>query len=319
MDRNLALEVVRVTEAAALAAARFMGRGDEIAADKAAAEAIERAFRAIPVNGKIVVGEGQEEDAVPLYEGQRLGGGTGEEIFVAVDAVEGSMACATGGPNALSIIAIADSPDGGFLRCPRTYMDKIAVGPHGRDAIDLDRSPTANLKALADVRGVHIEDLTVVILDRPRHEKLIEEVRRAGARIKLISDGDVSAALATTRRETGIDVLMGIGGASQGVLAAAALLCAGGKMQGRLVPTNEEEAGRLRAAGIYDPSRKLELSDLVRGNVMFAATAVTSGGFLRGVRFFKGGATTNSIVMRSKTRTIRLIEAIHYFECKPEY
>lgn len=319
MDRNLALEVVRVTEAAALAAARLMGHGDEVAVDKAAAEAVERAFRAIRVQGRIDVGEGEEEDGLPLYEGERLGSDDGEEIHIAVDALEGSMACATGGPNALSVVAIADGPGGGFLRCPRTYMDKIAVGAEGSEAVDLDRSPTENLHALAEARRTRVEDLTVVILDRPRHEKLIEEVRRTGARIKLIPDGDVSAALATTRRDSGIDVLMGIGGASQGVLAAAALLCAGGKLQGRLVPTNEEEASRLRAAGIYDSSRKLELSDLARGNVMFAATGVTSGDFLRGVRFFKGGATTNSVVMRSKTRTIRFVEAIHHFESKPEY
>lgn len=319
MDRNLALEVVRVTEAAALAAARFMGRGDEVAVDKAAAEAIERAFRAIAVRGRIVVGEGQREDGVALYEGEPLGGGNGDEIAVAADAVEGNTACATGGPNALSIIAISDSLEGGFLRCPRTYMDKIAVGRDGCEAIDLDRSPTANLKALAEARRVYVEDLTVAILDRPRHERLIEEVRKAGARIKLIADGDVSAALATTSRESGIDVLMGIGGASQGVLAAAALRCAGGVLQGRFVPLSGEEADRLREAGITDLSRKLELDDLARGSLMFAATGVTTGDFLRGVRFFKGGATTNSVVMRSKTRTQRFIEAFHYFDFKPEY
>lgn len=318
MDRNLALEVVRVTEAAALAAARYMGRGDEVAADVAASDAILRAFRAIPVNGRIAVGEGLEDEGVPLYQGQRVGGGTGPEIDVAVDAVEGNLACATGGSNALSVIAIADSAEG-FLRTPRCYMDKIVAGPEGRGVVDLDRSPTDNLKALAEARGVYVEDLTVVILDRPRHDKLIREVRQAGARIKLIPDGDVSAALATTRRETGIDLLIGSGGSSQAILAAAALHCAGGVLQARFAPSNEDESDRLRAAGIYDVTRKLGLEDLVRGSVMFAATGVTTGDFLRGVRFFKGGATTNSIVMRSKTRTARTIEAVHYFDFKPEY
>lgn len=319
MDRNLALEVVRVTEAAALAAARFMGRGDEVAADVAAAEAMERAFRAIPVRGRVVIGEGLEEDGVRLYEGQPLGNGAGPEIQIALDAVEGNTACATGGANALSVIAISDDPGGGFLRCPRTYMDKIAVGREGCEVVNLDRSPTANLKALAEARSVYVGDLTAVILDRPRHEKLIEEVRSAGARIKLLPDGDVSAALATTRPDSGVDIMFGIGGASQGVLAAVAMLCAGGKLQGRLVPSNQEEADRLRAAGIYDVTRRLETSELVRGNVMFAATGVTTGDFLRGVRFFKGGAATNSIVMRSKTRTVRMIEAVHRFDFKPEY
>ncbi len=319
MDRNLALEAVRVTEAAALAAARLVGRGDEEAGDLAAAKAIERAFRAIPVRARIVIGEGAREDQVPLYEGEELGGGVGPEIHVAVDAVEGNMACATGGPNAISVIAISDDPAGGFFPCPRTYMDKIAVGFEGSEAVDLDKSPTANLRALAEARGVYVEGLTVVILDRPRHEKLIAEVRKTGARIRLIPDGDVSAALATMRPESGIDVVMGIGGASQGVLAASALLCSGGVFQGRFLPSNQGEADLLKAAGVLDVSKKYGLEDLVRGSVMFAATGVTTGDCLRGVRFFKGGATTNSLVMRSKTRTVRLIEAMHHFDRKPEY
>jgi fructose-1,6-bisphosphatase II len=318
MDRNLALEVVRVTEAAALAAARFMGRGDEVAADLAAAEAIERAFRSIPFAGRVVIGEGERDDGTPLWEDQSLGTGVGPEIEIAVDAVEGNTACATGGSNALSIIAISDAPDG-FLRSPRCYMDKIAVGGEGGDVVSLDRSPTENLKALAEARGVYVEDLTVVILDRPRHEKLIAEVRAAGARIKLIPDGDVSAALATTRKESGVDIVMGVGGAQQGVLTAAALLCAGGVMQCRFVPTNDGEGNRLRGIGIYDASKILGIADLVKGSVMFAATGITTGDFLQGVRFFKGGATTNSIVMRSRTRTARRIEAVHSFDYKPEY
>jgi len=319
MDRNLALEVVRVTEAAALAAARFVGRGDEVAADLEAAKAIERAFRAIPVEASVVVGEGQEEDGVPLFEGQQLGSGGGDKLSIAVDAIDGAIACATGAANALSVIAISDDPSGGFLRCPRTYMDKIAVRAEWREVVDLDRSPTDNLKALADARGVYVEDLTVAMLDRPRHEKLIDEVRQAGARIRLIPDGEVSVALATTRPESGIDLLMGVGSASAGLLAAAGLLTAGGMLQGRFLPSNAEEANLLAAAGIKDPSRKHLLDDLVRGSIMFAATGVTTGDFLQGVRFFRGGATTNSVVMRSKTYTVRRIEASHRFDFKPEY
>jgi fructose-1,6-bisphosphatase II len=318
MDRNLALEVVRVTEAAALAAARWVGRGDEVAADLEAARAIQRAFRAIPVTGRVVVGEGQEEDGVPLSEGERLGGG-GEELSIAVDAIDGAIACATGAANALSVVAISDDPGGGFLRCPRTYMDKIVVGPEGRDVVDLDRSPTHNLKSLADARGVYVEDLTVAILDRPRHEKLIAEVRKAGARIRLIVDGEVSAALATTCPESGIDLSMGVGSASATLLAAAGLSGFGGMLQARFLPSNAEQASSLAAAGIQDAARKYSLGDLVHGSVMFAATGVTTGDLLRGVRFFRGGATTNSLVMRSKTRTVRRIEATHRFDFKPEY
>jgi fructose-1,6-bisphosphatase II len=319
MDRNLALEVVRVTEAAALAAARFVGRGDEVAADLEAARAIERAFRAIPVEATVVIGEGQEEEGVPLFEGQRLGGGDGERLSIAVDAIDGAIACATGAANALSVIAISDDPDCGFQRCPRTYMQKIVVGPDGRDVVDLDRSPSDNLKALADVRGVYVEDLSVAILDRPRHEKLIAEVRKAGARIRLIPDGEVSMALATSRPESGIDLMVGVGTAAAGVLAAAGLFCAGGTLQARFLASNSEEANLLTAAGIRDPAKKLLVTDLIHGSVMFAATGVTTGGFLQGVRFFRGGATTNSVVMRSKTRTLRRIEATHRFDFKPEY
>ncbi|MEA2624392.1 MAG: hypothetical protein QOD06_437 [Candidatus Binatota bacterium] len=319
MDRNLALEVVRVTEAGALAAARLMGRGDEIAVDKAASEAIRRAFRSIPIQGRIVIGEGAPDEDVPLYEGEEIGSGQGSRLDVAVDAVEGDAACASGGPNALSVVAISDAEDGGFVRCPRCYMDKLAVGPDGREAVEIDRSPGENVKALAEARGMYVEDLTVAVLDRPRHEKLIHEIRAAGARIKLIADGDLSAALGTLRDESGIDLALGVGGASQGVLAAAALVCAGGKFQGRFTATSGFQAERLRAAGITDFARKYEATDLARGNLMFAATGVTSGTLLEGVRFFRGGATTNSIVMRSKTRTFRFIQAVHHFDFKPEY
>lgn len=316
MDRNLALEVVRITEAAALSSARFMGRGDERAADQAAVDAMRKAFNAVPISGSVVIGEGERDEAPMLYIGERVGCG-GPEVDIALDPLEGTTICANGAPNALSVIAIGER--GNFLHSPDTYMDKIAVGPSGKGVVDLDKSPTENLKALAEAKGTRIEDLTVIILYRPRHEALIKEVRQVGARIKLISDGDVSAAIATTKPETGIDILLGIGGAPEGVLAAAALRCVGGDMQGRLKPRNQEEIDRAQAMGIKDINKKFGIEELAGGEVMFAATGVTDGDYLRGVHFFAGGAATQSIVMRSKTRTIRVINATHFFDFKPEY
>jgi fructose-1,6-bisphosphatase class II len=317
MERNLAMEVVRVTEAAALASARFMGRGDEAAADMAAIEAMRKAFEAIAIDGTVVIGEGPADAMPMLYVGERVGSRHGPATDVALDALEGAAICASGGYNALSVIAIAEH--GTFLRVPDTYMEKIACGPEGRGVIDLDRSPTQNLRALAEAKGVYLEDLTVAILDRPRHNALIEEVRRAGARIKLIGSGDVSAALATTKPEAGMDILVGTGGAPQGILAAAALVCLGGEMQARLRPRNEHEAGELRALGVFDFQKKYTLGELASGSVMFAATGVTPGDYLAGVRYVKGGALTNSVVMRSATRTVRFIEAHHRFDRAPEY
>ncbi len=319
MDRNLALEVVRVTEAAALASARFMGRGDEAAADQAATEAMHQVFSAMAMNGTIVIGEGYESEIPILFVGERVGNGQGPEIDVALDALEGPVICATGAPNAISVIAITEG--GKFLTCPNhLYMEKIAVGPEGKGVVDLDKPPQENLKQLADVKGTYIEDLTVVILDRPRNEKVINEIRKAGARIRLLSAGDLAAALATTRAEAGVDILMGSGGVAQGILAAAALRCMGGEIQGRLEePRNAEEADQLRAAGIYDLTKKYTAEEMAGGDVMFAATGVTPGDYLQGVRFFKGGATTNSVVMRFQSRTARFIEAIHHFDLKPEY
>jgi fructose-1,6-bisphosphatase II len=316
MDRNLALEVVRVTEAAALASARFMGRGDEAGADQAASEAMRRAFNAIAVRGAVVIGEGSREETQALYVGEQVGCGA-YVTDVALDALEGASICATGGPGALSIIAIVEP--GVFFSCPDSYMDKIAVGPEGRGVIDIDRSPTDNLKALAEAKGVHVEDLTVVVLERPRHQKLIREVRAVGARIKLLGAGDLSAALATTRPETGIDILMGVGGGAQGILAAAALRCAGGDMQARLAPLSQDEVDRCYAHGITDIKKKYTLDELIRGEVMFAATGVTTGDYLEGVRFFRGGGTTNSVVMRSRTQTVRYIHTVHHFDVKPAY
>lgn len=317
MDRNLALEAVRVTEAAALASARLMGRGDIVAADRAATDAMKKAFRSIAIQGQVVIGDGDEEDDESLYSGMVVGNRSGPELDVALDPLEGAAICATGGFNALAIIAF--SQRGAFLRCPETSMEKIVVGPEGTGHIDLDKTPTGNLRALADAKGVYVADLTVAILDRPRHERLIEEVRTAGARVKLLSDGDVAAGIATAKAESGIDMLLGIGGSSQGVLTAAAMRCIGGDMQARFKPRNDHEAGALRDVGIDDVSKKWAAEEMASGSVMFAATGVTNGDLVHGVRFFKGGAHTNSIVMRSRSHTIRFIEAVHRFDLKPEY
>jgi fructose-1,6-bisphosphatase class II len=317
VDRNLALEVIRVTEAAALSCARLMGRGDEKAADQAAVDAMRLAFNGLAIEGTIVIGEGERDEAPMLYIGEKVGGGHGPEVDIALDPLEGTTICANGGPNALAVVAMGDK--GNFLHCPDTYMDKIAVGPIGKGVVDLDKSPTENLKALAEAKGARVEDLTVIILYRPRHEALIKEVRQAGARIRLISDGDVSAAIATTKRDTDIDLLLGIGGAPEGVLAAAALRCVGGEMQGRLKPRNSEEIARAHAMGIKDIHKKFSIEELAGGEVMFAATGVTDGDYLDGVHFFPGGATTHSVVMRSKTRTIRFIQTTHHFAFKPQY
>jgi fructose-1,6-bisphosphatase class II len=318
MDRNLALEVVRVAEAAALAAAELMGRGDETAADFAAAEAMHTLFSAVDCKARVVLGEGDEDAVSMLYVGEGLGTGRGPEIEVALDALEGTIACATGAPNAISVIASAEH--GGFLRCPHhVYMDKLAVGPIGKGIVDLDKPVAENLAVLAAAKGVAVKSLTVVVLDRPRHESIVNELRQAGARVKLISDGDLSAALATAREESGIDLLLGAGRAAQGIIAAAALRCLGGEIQGRLRPRNQEEASLLHEMGIHDFHRKYTAEEMAQGNVLFAATGVTNGDYLRGVRFFKGGAVTNSVVMRSKTRTIRFLETYHHFEMHPEY
>ncbi|HEX6172980.1 MAG TPA: class II fructose-bisphosphatase [Candidatus Binatia bacterium] len=316
MDRNLALEAVRVTEAAALSCARLTGRGDEKAADQAAVDAMRRAFDALPIDGTVVIGEGERDEAPMLYIGEKVGSG-GPKVDIALDPLEGTTICATGAPNALAVIAMADG--GNLLHCPDTYMEKIAAGPAGKGVVDLNKTPTENLHALAEAKRCRVEDLTVIILSRPRHEALIKEVRQAGARIRLIGDGDVSAAIATTKPETGIDLLLGIGGAPEGVLAAAALRCVGGEFQGRLAPRNNEEIERAKKMGVGDIKKKFSIEELAAGDVMFAATGVTDGDYLDGVHFFPGGATTQSVVMRSKTRTIRIINATHYFDHKPNY
>ena len=316
MDRNLALEAVRVTEAAALNCARLTGRGDEKAADQAAVDAMRKAFDALAIDGTVVIGEGERDEAPMLYIGEKVGCG-GPKVDIALDPLEGTTICATGAPNALAVIAMADG--GNLLHCPDTYMEKIATGAVGKGVVDLNKTPTENLRALAEAKRCRVEDLTVIILSRPRHEAIIKEVRQAGARIRLIGDGDVSAAIATTKPETGIDLLLGIGGAPEGVLAAAALRCAGGEFQGRLAPRNNEEIERAKKMGVADIKKKFKIDELARGDVMFAATGVTDGDYLQGVHFFAGGATTQSVVMRSRSHTVRLINATHYFDHKPSY
>lgn len=319
MDRNLALEVVRVTEAAALSAARLMGRGESIAADFAAVNAMRQAFESVDIRGTVVIGEGERDEAPMLYIGEKVGCGDqfDPEVDIAVDPLEGTNLCAFGRPNALAVIAIAER--GKLLHAPDIYMDKIAVGPHAKGVVDLNKSPKKNLAAIADAKGVYIEDLTAVILERPRHHDLIEEVRKAGARVQLISDGDVSAAISTCIPESGIDVLFGIGGAPEGVLAAAALRCVGGDLQARLVVNSQEERERCHKMGIKETEKVWHLEELAAGDVVFAATGVTTGDILRGVRYFKGGAQTHSLVMRSRSGTIRMIETKHHFDRKPQF
>jgi fructose-1,6-bisphosphatase II len=319
MDRNLALEGVRITEAAALASARLMGRGDHHGADQAATEAMRGAFNDLDVAGEVVIGEGERDEAPMLYIGERVGrAGPGAlEIEIAVDPLEGTNLCATGAANAISVIAMG--PRGSLLRAPDTYMEKIAVGPDARGAIDLARPPRENLRAVADALGKYVEDLTVVILDRPRHDRLIRDVREAGARIRLITDGDVSAAINTCLPDTGIDMLIGIGGAPEGVISAAALRCMGGDMQGKLRYRNDAERERARAMGIDDGEKVFRIDEMARGDVMFASTGVTNGDFLKGVRFTGDGARTHSVVMRSRTGTVRYIETEHHFQQKPNY
>ncbi len=317
MDRNFALEFVRVTEAAALESARLMGRGDEKAADFAAVDAMRRMLNSIQFDGTVVIGEGERDEAPMLYIGEKVGKGGGPKLDLALDPLEGTTICATGGNNSLSVIAIAE--DGEFLHAPDTYMQKIAVGPEAKGAIDLNATPTANLKNIAQAKKCLIEDLTVVILDRPRHSDLIAEVRQTGARIWLIGDGDVSAAIATCKKSSGVDVLMGIGGAPEGVIAAAALRCMGGDFQGKLMFRNDFEKDRARRMGISDLERVYPIHELASGHVMFCATGVTQGTFLDGVKFARGGATTHSVVMRSESGTVRWIQAEHHFDRKPRY
>ena len=318
MDRNLALEFVRITEAAALACSRYMGRGDEKAADKAAVDAMRKAFDSVRIDGTVVIGEGERDEAPMLYIGEKVGNKTDDApaIDIALDPLEGTTICANGGVGSIAVIAVAER--GNFLHAPDTYMDKIACGPEAKGVIDLDSTPTQNIERVAQALGKPVHDITVVILDRPRHKELIQEVRSTGARIHLIGDGDVSAAVAAAWPDSGIDLLMGIGGAPEGVISAAAMQCLGGDFQGRLKFRNEDEKARALKMGIKNLDQKFTIDQLAKGSVMFIATGVTDGPFLKGVKFLKGSrVTTHSVVMRSNTGTIRNVEAVHNLEKKP--
>jgi len=314
MDRNLALEMVRVTEVSALAAARHVGKGNEKIVDKAGVDVMRQALNALPIKGRIVIGEGERDEAPMLFIGEELGAG-GPEVDIAVDPVEGTTISAKGLPNSISVLAVADK--GNLLHAPDIYMDKIAVGPEFKGIINIEKGATWNLKEIAKAKECEINDLTAVILDRARHEELIREVREAGARINLIGDGDVSGAVATSREYSGVDVLLGIGGAPEGVISAAALTTMGGEIQGRLTPTDDKQKQRVEKMKMKDPYRVLQMEDLAKGDVMFAATGITRGTYLRGVRFIKGGALTESMVMRSQSGTTRFINTKHNFSTKP--
>ena len=312
-DRNLALELVRVTESAATFASRWIGRGDKNAADQAAVDAMRLMLDTVAMRGIVVIGEGEKDEAPMLFNGEEVGDGTGPEVDVAVDPLEGTRLTALGMPNAIAVIAVSERGTM-FFPGAALYMDKIAVGPEAADAIDIDAAPTDNLQAVAEAKGVDVNDLTVVVLERERHDDLIAELREAGARVNLIRDGDVAPAIAAARPVTGIDMLMGIGGTPEGVITAAALRCLGGAMQGRLWPRDEAERARLVEAG-YDVARVLTTEDLVGGDdVFFAATGITNGALLQGVRYDDFGAVTYSLVMRSRSGTIRFMESRHNFE-----
>ncbi len=312
VTRNLAMEAVRVTEVAAVAASRFLGRGDERATDRAAVEAMHRALKGLEVDGVIRIGEGTQEEAPMLYVGERTGSGAGPKVDVALMPLEGPTIVAKGEPNGLSVIAIAEA--GGFLEVPDIYMDKIAVGGGlPADLVGLDAEPAANLRELAKAKGVAVGDLVVCILDRPRHRELIAKVRDAGARIMLIADGDVSGVVATVWPESGIDIYMGSGGAREGVLAAAALACVGGQMQGRLIVRNDDEKRKAADFTAGNPGRIYTVADMVGSEVTFAATGVTDGVILGGTKRRYGVAVTHSLVMRSRSGTLHFVEAYHDF------
>ncbi len=317
MDRNLALEFVRITEAAALASSRFMGRGDEKRADQAAVDAMRRAFDKTNIDGVVVIGEGERDEAPMLYIGEPVGlrKSDSPQIDIALDPLEGTTICAKGDVGAISVIAVAER--GNFLHAPDTYMDKVACGPKAKGVIDIEKTPEENIRAVSEALSKSVSDTTVVILDRPRHEELICKVRSLGARIRLIGDGDVSAAIATCWEDSGIDLLLGIGGAPEGVITAAALKCLDGDFQGRLVFRNQKERERASKMGIENMDRAYSRDELARGPVMFCATGVTDGPLLKGVRTLPNNkAKTHSVVMRSATGTIRHVEALHNFDLK---
>ncbi len=318
MERNLALEVVRVTEAAALSSARWMGRGNDRLAEQTALDAMRRAFDSVDFTGTVVIGRGEKGETPTLFVGEQVGSGAGPELDVAAEPLEGASIVAQGRANALAAVALAEK--GCLFPAPEVYMEKIVVGPKALGAIDITAGPEANLRSIAETMKCYVEDLTVVILDRPRHRDLIMTVQEVGARIRLIQDGDLSAAIATSLEDSGVDVLMGSGRAPEGVLAAAALRCLGGDMQAQFKPASDEDVERIRQAGLKEIQEVLTITDLARGReVMFTTTGVTDGDFLKGVRFFGGGARTHSLLMRAKSGTVRFIEAIHRFDRNPIY
>lgn len=316
MERSLTMELVRVTEAAALSSARWMGLGLQNEADNAATEAMRRVFDTIPMKGVVVIGEGEMDEAPMLYIGEELGTGVGPEVDVAVDPLEGTSIVAQGTWNALSVIAIADR--GNLLHAPDMYMKKIAVGPEAVGKVDINASTLENLQAVAKAKDKDIEDVVAIVLDRPRHADLVKEIRAAGARIKLISDGDVAAAMNTAFDNTGVDILFGIGGAPEGVISAVALKCLGGEIQGKLTPSNDDEIARCKKMGIEDFDRVYYMDDFCPGDdAIFAATGVTDGELLKGVQFKGSGASTSSLVMRTKSGTVRFIDGMHSLKKKP--
>jgi fructose-1,6-bisphosphatase II / sedoheptulose-1,7-bisphosphatase len=311
LDRILTLELVRVTERAAVAAARLRGRGNETAADQAAVDAMRQELNRLPIAGTVVIGEGERDEAPMLFIGEEVGTRHGPKVDIALDPLEGTTIAAKNLPNALAVIAIAEA--GSLLNAPDVYMSKIAIGPgYPAGTVDLDAPVAENLQALAAAKGVPVNEITVCVLDRPRHARMVEEIRAAGAAIRLIGDGDVAGVIHTTEPdETGIDIYMGIGGAPEGVLAAAALRCIGGQMQGRLVINSDEQRERAIRMGITDLNRKYDMAEMARGDVLFAATGVTDGNLLQGVKFGKRAITTHTVVMRSSSGTVRWIKAEH--------
>ena len=310
LDRVLVLEMVRVTEAAAIAASTLTGRGDEKAADAAAVEAMRAAFNDLDIDGTVVIGEGERDEAPMLYIGEKVGTGQGPAIDIALDPLEGTTICATAGPNSLAVLAISEQ--GGLLNAPDVYMDKIAVGPgYPANVIDLDRSPAENVRAVAAAKGVSPADIMVCVLDRPRHEAMIAELRGLGCGVMLIGDGDVAGVIATSDPDTTIDVYMGSGGAPEGVLACAALRCVGGQFKGRLLFRNDDERARAAKWGVTDLDRQYDLTDLAKGDCIFAATGVTDGSLLAGVKRRPGKMTTESVVMRASSGTVRWVKGEH--------
>lgn len=311
LDRTLSMELVRVTERAAVASARLRGRGSEKDADQAAVVAMRRELNALPIQGTVVIGEGERDEAPMLYIGEKVGTGAGPKVDIALDPLEGTTICAKNLPNSMCVIAVTE--EGGLLNAPDVYMDKIAIGPgFPSGLIHIDRPAAENIAAVARAKGVGLSEVTACIMDRPRHEKLIAEVRATGAAIRLIGDGDVAGVIHTTNpEETGIDIYLGIGGAPEGVLAAAALRCIGGQIQGRLILDTAEKRERAAKMGVSDPNKVYDMMEMAKGDVIFAATGVTDGNFLRGVHFGRELIKTHSVVMRAATRTIRYVSGEH--------